>query len=253
MASPLRNADLSKAQEQFLATLLTEFPEKRTHAGRLLAASLRGEDLRRRGLAATYFGGFRYRRGLRSLTEVLDRYDRTFRERGENPSGKARTSEWGYLSSVLYAVGCMDTPASHQLLRRVATTFSDPVVAASGLEMMVFEDECYEPPFLMGYLERSQSVPMILSALYALQYRLELFERIGDFNTRVTDLLEHEHPEVRVYALRVLAGGRMNEGILKAFLEDPEEPVREGAREALDLHNYYFGEGDGTQSYGTPD
>lgn len=220
--------EIGDHNREILERIRARYPARQSAWGALLDEIMRETDSPDRWNAAIIFALEGYRRGLKRLEKLVDRLV------SADVTSEDSCIAWrerNLLCQILFAVGRMDTVASHALLARLLREAPSPIVRALTLDGMAFEGERFDwdlvAPFASIDCHRSE----ILSALYALEFRAQ--ERPKEARERVVPLLTYPHPMVRNYAIRLLSYRPENLDLLLPFRDDPEPLVREGVEEAI--------------------
>lgn len=194
-------------------------PDRRSVVGALLAEMLSPKEPSLRDHAANIFGYLRFRRGIRQLECLVDEL-----------VGHGDVST---LHMILYAIGRMDTPRSHAVLTRLLRESNDPVIRGDVLEMMAFEDRCFDLDLVLSFLSEGSHHRELISVLYALEFQDYVNEAPEESRKRIEPFLRHEHPNVRAFAVRTLSFHEMNRDLLESMADDPDPTVRSNVADGL--------------------
>lgn len=228
MSRRLGTGKLRQEYRDRLAEIRARHPHRKSDGGALLAEILTAPELADQKWAASIFGIGGYRSGLRSLERRLGELVPIVEASDEYWIGPP---ERKVVAELLWAIGCMDTAASHAVIARVIRTSTSHLVRADAIENTNQEHQNFEFGLVVPFLSMDASEPEISSALYALQGR--------DFEgsrTHVAPLLGHESDVVKAMAIYLLMRHASNLDLILPFADHPTGFVRESVAEAIRYH-----------------
>lgn len=233
---------LKDEQEERIRAIWDRYPEAKTEGGALRREVALATDPKAIGDAAL----FHALRGYRSGCQVFEgTYLKLVEGLDPSPTGDFRSDLHWALDNIFFALGTMDRPESHQIILKALQEQTNAAVRSHALSGLAFEEQVYDPNVLIPFLtEQPHSEATwhreILSALYALEYRL-VSRRRPKFCVRyVLPLTEHPSFQVRWYAASALQHNERFRPVLMKMLEDEHPTVRYAAESGLEFLDFWL-------------
>ena len=218
-----------------LIRIRQKHPSRSSICGALLSelrsASASTNDL---NSAAFLLGQFSCRRGLKVLDQLAwSTHDRLQPNGGEEDA--FITGDDRYLfSALLYAIACIDSPASHASLRNLYSSMKNIELKSDVLEAMACESEMFDMGFVLDVLAHETEEPILLSALYAVMFHASPADSTV-LRKALRPFLSHESGNVRMYAVKAFGWSedKRTRALKSKLLKDANADVREAAADML--------------------
>jgi hypothetical protein len=212
-----------------LDEILGRHPDKASACGAMLAEICSAEDRDQRQRALTMFGCLRCRRGLGRLEKLIA----PLVARTPHVDEYCVSDDMKELYKLLFAIGSMDTKASHAVLVHLIRHSDRPCVRAAAIEATAFESKWFDWDLVLPFLSPKSHQEEIHNALYAVWLQGYARHRPADARKRLRPLLKHPYHWVRYTAVYALADDPSNMRLILGMKNDPVDCVRDAVAEAV--------------------
>jgi hypothetical protein len=232
-------SDVKALQKQLRDQVLAEFPNDMPRGAMWLAKILEDDPAVGTWPLALGYTQLKLRRGRKQICRRALEWAAKFEADPELFSHKASFNYDGYL----WILAWLDCKRSHACLIEIARGHSCDKVRAAALEFMAFEKRMFDMRFVLKGVDPNTPERELLSALYEIELK-EPSLRPKQRLDRLSKLVDHPGRMVRAYVARALYPVPGALPLLFKLREDPEEMVRDNAKESInwfhDSHPEYF-------------
>ncbi len=214
----------------------SKHPDKATLCGALLAEiDSTSASLEDRFWAAGLFALRAYKRGLRTLDRVASDVYADLSDKWVEDDWSTTHHERNLLSTVLDAIGGIDSPQSHAVLLRYLDSIDITLVRSFVITAMWREKDEFDADLVFSFLEEDANEHILESALATLTLHCLSIDAHA-LRSRVTPFLKHSSANVRHTAVDALMLDRGSIDAIKALSDDPESFIRDSVAYAI-RHN----------------
>ena len=216
-------------QQAHIESVQIQYPCRVSVCGALLEDVVNGTDLESRCRSASLMFSLRCKRGLGRIEPLMYRLSDSMQSLDE----WGKSEEATLFNLLCVAVGRIDSPKSHSLLRRLFDTYDDSRIRGDVLEGMAFEEEQFDWKFVLESVRSEIHISQLLSALYALQFKFYALKFPQEAQELITPFLKDERPMVRVFAIQLLMFNCINKPAIMELADDGHKAVREQVNAAI--------------------